>query len=71
MPRYVATATVVITLRKEFEAADEGAARDATKALVVPHLCVHCATAGEGDPERWELTGSIDGEPEVAEVVRA
>jgi hypothetical protein len=68
MAKFDITAHVTISIYKTVEAKNEKQARTKALELELPNLCHQCAGAGEGDPDVWELTGELDGEPQIQKI---
>lgn len=67
MAKFRATATVTISLSKEIEAETQEEADEIANGLALPDLCHACDSAGERDPDQWELNG-LDGSPDDIEI---
>lgn len=59
--RFVVTAEVTVSLRKEIDAFSIAEAMEHAAGLGTPRLCWQCS--GDQGDDAWELSGELDGEP--------
>lgn len=60
MPKFQVSGYLTISVVKTVTARNAAHARKIAQGLAAPSLCWQCESAGESDPEAWELNGFDD-----------